>query len=131
MRVAVVGLLKEAVLEAVASPEPNIFASQVFAEAFVPLLFRAYLPSNSRDPEEVLRLFLETPEPRRLVEALNLLYVLLQRDRSNKVRLSCPVQDCQLNCFQTGIHSPDAIEAIGQDLIQPLKQRLIQWESGT
>lgn len=131
MRVAVVGLLKEAVLEALVSPDPNVFASQVFAETFVPLLFRAYLPSNSQDPEEVLQLFLETPEPRRLVEALNLLFVLLQRDRSNKVGLSYSVQHRLLNCLQTGIHSPDTIEAMQQDLIQPLKQRLTQWESGT
>lgn len=131
MRVAVVGLLKEAVLEALASPVPNVFASHVFVETFVPLLFRAYLPSNSRDPEEVLHLFLESPEPRRLVEALNLLYVLLQRDRLNKVSLSYSVQHHQLNYFQTGIHTPDTIETMQQDLIQPLKQRLVEWECGT
>ena len=91
MRVAGVGLVKEALLEALAQDTENVFATTAFVDVFRDVLFRADLPEMG-DVEESLQEFLESAEPVRLVECFGLVYVLLQRDRDNKVRrtlMSC------------------------------------------
>lgn len=94
MRVAAIGLVKEAVLAALsASPlggegtEANAFASPLFTRTFAPLIFLAHIPRHDPegDVEDELEMFLESPEPLRLVESLGLYYVVLQRDVGNKV----------------------------------------------
>lgn len=92
MRVAAIGLVKEAVLEALSTPasdeDSNAFASPLFMRTFAPLVFSQRLPSikhGEEDAEDDLEAFLESPEPLRLVESLGLYYVVLQRDVGNKV----------------------------------------------
>jgi hypothetical protein len=83
MQVAAVGLVKEAVLDALSST-PNIFATPTFSQIFGPILFRPSPPdlfSSSLSPSA----FKDSSEPQRLTECLALYYVLLQRDKSNLV----------------------------------------------
>lgn len=93
MRVAAVGLVKEAVLEGLATVpssaegQRNIFASPKFMQTFAPVIFRPQLPELSED-KSTLEEFLESPEPLRLVESLGLYYVVLQRDTDNRVSRS-------------------------------------------
>ncbi len=86
MRVAAVGLVKEAVLEAFGSsaPSSNLFASPRFLQVLGPILFR---PSPPDFFSSVPRLTVleESSEPARLVECLALLYVLILQDKKNKV----------------------------------------------
>lgn len=86
MHVAGVGLVREAILEALgpAPPTPNVFASPAFIDAFGPVLFRPQLPGG--DAEQSLEEFLQSPEPSRLVEVFGLLFLVLQRDVVNAVR---------------------------------------------
>lgn len=94
MRVAAIGLVKQAVMEALAAPSstvqsnPNPFASPAFMRTFAPLVFVPHLPplDQEGDIEDDLEAFLQSLEPLRLVESLGLYYVVLQRDVGNKVR---------------------------------------------
>lgn len=84
MRVATVGLLKEAVLEGLSSSDKNLFASPQLLATFGPLVLRP-------DPPDLfdkvpLNDFLESSEALRLVECLGFYYVLLLRDAQNRVR---------------------------------------------
>ena len=84
MRVASVGLVKEAFLEAISSTQSNIFTSPMFLQAFGPTLFRPSPPdlfSSSISLDE----FKDSSEPSRPIECLALYYVVLQRDESNMV----------------------------------------------
>jgi hypothetical protein len=83
IQVSGVGLVKEALLEALVEDSVVL---PVFMDVFGPILFRARLPSTG-DLEQSLQEFLESPEPLRLIESLGLLYVVLQRDTVNKVRI--------------------------------------------
>ena len=87
MRVASVGLVKEALLEALSLPPSteNIFLTSLFLRSFGTILFRPN-PSNLFTSENLtLSEFQESHEPQRLVECLSLYYVLLLRDKSNLV----------------------------------------------
>lgn len=85
MRTAAVGLVKEAVLEGLGSNSQNMFGSGLFMQTFGPILFRPNPPdylSKDYSTQELC----ESYEIRRIVESLSLYYVLLQRDKMNKVR---------------------------------------------
>lgn len=86
MRTAAVGLVKEAVLEGLESTSQNLFASRLFIQTFGPILYRPnpldYLSKDYSSQE-----LYESYEISRLVESLSLYYVLLQRDKSNKVKM--------------------------------------------
>ncbi|KAF7984425.1 hypothetical protein HWV62_14488 [Athelia sp. TMB] len=108
MRSAAIGLVKEAVLEGLVQPNgQNIFASPQFMTTFAPILFKQNPPdllSLGLSPEK----FLETAEPSRISESLNLLYVLLLRDKDNR----------------TGIRDRNALNSIEVDLLSPLRSFL-------
>jgi Uncharacterised protein family, YAP/Alf4/glomulin len=84
MRVAAVGLVKDAVLEAFSSPGDNIFASPAFLRTFGPILLRPNPPEVFQSPPSIKE-FEESHESKRLVECLSLYYILLLRDTSNLV----------------------------------------------
>ena len=87
MRVASVGLVKEALLEALSLPpnSENIFLSSLFLRSFGTILFRPN-PSDLLASETLtLGEFRDSHEPQRLVECLSLYYVLLLRDKNNLV----------------------------------------------
>ena len=83
MRVATVGLLKEAVLESLSKASDNMFASPLLLATFGPIVLRPEDPNhfNSISLED----FMESAEPLRLVECLGFYYVLLLRDVHNRV----------------------------------------------
>jgi len=93
MRVAAVGLVKEAILKALSkSPEAakaDPFVGSTFMRGFGPVLFRSNAPDLLEKPNLTLKEFRETPEPSRLTECLSLYYVILQRDERNRVRNFC------------------------------------------
>ncbi|KAH9835196.1 uncharacterized protein C8Q71DRAFT_710334, partial [Rhodofomes roseus] len=118
MRVASVGLVKEALLEALAAPpgsaeaQRNVFASPAFLKAFGPIILRPdppdlFAPGNTLELDE----FLNTKEPLRLVECLSLYYVLLMRDVRNR----------------TGIRDKDNLRNATRTLVDPLKAQLSRW----
>ncbi|KAJ6510556.1 hypothetical protein C8R45DRAFT_964498 [Mycena sanguinolenta] len=107
MRVAAVGLVKEAVLEALSEPRPSIFASPAFLQVFGPVLLR---------PDDVDDLLSEeSMEPSRLVECLSLYYILLLRDTSNR----------------TGIRDADQISNVEKILLAPLRSAVLRWMDDT
>lgn len=91
MRAAAIGLLKEFVLEAlqvpISSGEPNIFASPLLIRSFGPILFRT-MPSDYLSTINTTEDIEKSLEPSRIAEVLSFYYVLLQRDKDNKVRSS-------------------------------------------
>ncbi|KZT70520.1 hypothetical protein DAEQUDRAFT_708620 [Daedalea quercina L-15889] len=118
MRIAAVGLVKEALLEALASPpgsaeaQRNVFASPALLKTFGPIILRPdppdlFAPGNTLELEE----FLDTKEPLRLVECLSLYYILLLRDVHNR----------------TGIRDKDNLRNAMRTLVDPLKSQLRQW----
>ncbi|KIL56923.1 hypothetical protein M378DRAFT_188495 [Amanita muscaria Koide BX008] len=111
MRTAAVGLVKEAVLEGLASSSQHIFASRVFIQVFAPILFRTNPQdffSKNFNPEEMH----DSYEASRLIECLSLYYVLLQRDKANK----------------TGIRDRDIIINTEKSFLAPLRMALARWE---
>lgn len=80
MRVAAVGLLKDAVMEALTSKEKNPFSSPILFEVIVGKMFR-FDADESKRLEELV----ETSETKRLVEMLSFYYILLARDKDNRV----------------------------------------------
>lgn len=87
MRVAAVGLVKDAVLEALDPKSTNtrsVFCTPMFMRVFGPLLFRPS-PPEMFEAKIDLEEFSESPEPKRITEVLSLYYVVLVRDRSNQV----------------------------------------------
>lgn len=87
MRVAAIGLVKDAVLEALnLRSTGSIFGTSMFMRIFGPLLFRPS-PPDLFDQGTKLNLeeFLESPEPKRITEVLSLYYVVLLRDKDNMV----------------------------------------------
>ena len=87
MRTAAIGLVKEAVLEAVPHPKTeNVFASPLLLQTIGPHVFRLDPPAllDSIGGVDALK---DNPEPARLVECLNLYYILLSRDVDNRVRV--------------------------------------------
>jgi hypothetical protein len=87
MRTAAIGLVKEAVLEAVSHPKTeNVFASPFLLQTIGPHVFRLD-PSVLLDSIGEVDALKDSPEPARLVECLNLYYILLSRDVDNRVRV--------------------------------------------
>ena len=102
MAVAGVGLVKEFVLAALAQGEEarddNVFATPMFSEVFVPVLFTLRLPAvaktstvvgeleENNEAEDELEAFLGSSEPSRLVEVLGLYWLLVKRDTGTQVR---------------------------------------------
>ena len=87
MRVASVGLVKEALLEALSLPPntENIFLSSLFLRRFGTILFRPNPSDLFTSANLTLSEFQDSHEPQRLVECLSLYYVLLLRDKKNLV----------------------------------------------
>ncbi|EPQ53522.1 hypothetical protein GLOTRDRAFT_116948 [Gloeophyllum trabeum ATCC 11539] len=107
MRVAAVGLVKEAVLQGLAQPEgTSVFASPALFQAIGPVLFRADLPRTLQLDE-----FVESGESARLSEVLAFYYVVFMRDSGNR----------------TGIRDPDRIAAVQGTLLGPLRVLLDNW----
>lgn len=85
MRVAAVGLVKEASLESLSREDrPNVFSSPIFLQVFGPILLRPD-PVDLFRPDLSLREIEDSSEPSRLVECLSLYYILLLRDNLNRV----------------------------------------------
>ncbi|KAL5498720.1 hypothetical protein ACEPAH_2075 [Sanghuangporus vaninii] len=114
MRVAGVGLLKDAVLEAL---RPNVgsnpFASPDMLRTFGYIVLRPNPPDLFSKPatRASLESFMETQEPKRLVECLAFYYMLLMRDEHNA----------------TGIRDPSQIQSIEKDFMSPLRDTLNAW----
>lgn len=87
MQVASVGLVKEALLEALSlsSNDENIFLTSMFLRSFGTILFRPNPSDLFTSANLTLSEFQESHEPQRLVECLSLYYVLLLRDKNNLV----------------------------------------------
>ncbi|KAI0827041.1 hypothetical protein BC628DRAFT_193803 [Trametes gibbosa] len=111
MRIAAVGLLKEAVLEALSQGAKNVFASSQLLNTFGPIVLRPNPPNflTSVTAEE----FLDGPEPLRLVECLGFYYVLLQRDEENK----------------TGVRNYTSTTDVQESLLDPLEVGLKKWKN--
>lgn len=115
VRIAVVGFVKESVLEALGEgkkvpvlPEENAFGTSVFLDRLGSTLFRTDPPGLFQTPRFDAEDFLQSLEPRRLVECLGLYYVLIKRDRTN----------------QTGIRDRNRILFVEKNLLHPLRQFL-------
>lgn len=93
MRAAAIGLVKEAVLEGIRSPTtiPNIFSSSRFMQTFCPILFRPS-PPNLFSKNPTVEGLKDSYEASRLADSLALFYVLLQRDKENRVRTFPSIQ---------------------------------------
>lgn len=87
MRIAAVGLLKDAVMSALASPfsSLNPFASPVMLQSFGSVVLRPE-PRDLFTRNISMEEFDEMDERKRLVECLSFYYVLLLRDVDNRVR---------------------------------------------
>ncbi|KAL5521578.1 hypothetical protein ACEPAF_2326 [Sanghuangporus sanghuang] len=114
MRVAAVGLLKDAVLQALRPDAgPNPFASPDMLQTFGYIVLRPdppdlfSKPATRASPES----FMETQEPKRLVECLAFYYVLLMRDEHNA----------------TGIRNPSQIKSVEKEFLSPLRDTLNAW----
>ncbi|THV07962.1 hypothetical protein K435DRAFT_174453 [Dendrothele bispora CBS 962.96] len=130
MRIASVGLVKEAVLEALqesSSASQNVFASPKFLQTFGPVLFRTQpegyleilsqktrgLSENNRSEhywDELRKVLEEEAELTRLVECLSLYYVVLLRDVRN----------------WTGIRDKDNIANVEKLFLVPIRRVLDQ-----
>ncbi|KAF9048204.1 hypothetical protein BDZ89DRAFT_1057777 [Hymenopellis radicata] len=107
MRVAAVGLVKEAILEAFGASIPNLFSSPRFLQVLGPTIFRPD-PLDFFESHRTLEKLQESSEPARLVECLALLYVLILRDQKNK----------------TGIRDWDNLNNIDKQLLNPIRAML-------
>ncbi|RPD78958.1 hypothetical protein L226DRAFT_455708 [Lentinus tigrinus ALCF2SS1-7] len=110
MRIAAVGLLKEAVLEGLAAKHKNMFASPLLLSTFGPIVLRPDPP----DLFDTISLddFLDSAEPLRMVESLSFYYVLLLRDAQS----------------QTGIREEGSRNVVQRELLRPLRRRLEAWQ---
>lgn len=87
MRTAAIGLVKEAVIEALSHPKTeNVFTSPFLLQTIGPHVFRLDPPNLLASISGVDALK-DSPEPSRLVGCLNLYYILLSRDMDNRVRV--------------------------------------------
>ncbi|KIJ04703.1 hypothetical protein PAXINDRAFT_104052, partial [Paxillus involutus ATCC 200175] len=112
-----IGLVKEAVLEALALPAPsarlNPFASPELLRVFGGVLFRPNPPEffSERKTREELERSLELL---RIVDCLSFYYVLLQRDRENK----------------TEVRSVGNVRSVQSSFLRPLRQFLTEHTTG-
>ncbi|KAK0487129.1 hypothetical protein IW261DRAFT_1446036 [Armillaria novae-zelandiae] len=109
MRVAAVGLVKEAILEAFGNgaSSSNLFTSPRFLQVLGPILFCPN-PPDFFSSVPLLTVLEESSEPARLVECLALLYVLILQDKKNK----------------TGIRDRDNLKNIERQLLEPIRKAL-------
>jgi len=111
MRTAAIGLVKEAVLEALSYPNTeNVFASPLLLQTIGPHVFRLDPPDLLTSIASVDELK-NRPEPARLVECLNLYYVLLLRDRDNR----------------TGIRDTGTKGSVESSFLAPVRLALGKW----
>ncbi|KAJ7509443.1 hypothetical protein B0H11DRAFT_1702278, partial [Mycena galericulata] len=111
MRVAAIGLVKEAVLEFLSSQEtPSLFASPIILQVLGPVLLRPD-PVDLFHSELSLSDIEDSSEPPRLVECLSLYYILLLRDTLNR----------------TGIRDLDQISNVEKTFLAPLRSTLSRW----
>ncbi|KAJ7302364.1 hypothetical protein DFH08DRAFT_905432 [Mycena albidolilacea] len=111
MRVAAVGLVKEAVLKSLEEEKPSVFASPIFLQVFGPVLLRSDPVELFHKPDLQLSELDDSMEPTRLVECLSLYYILLLRDNSNR----------------TGIRDQDQLSNVERTLLAPLRTALSGW----
>ncbi|KAJ7262659.1 hypothetical protein B0H12DRAFT_1103986 [Mycena haematopus] len=111
MRVAAVGLVKEAALDALREDRPSVFASPLFLRAFGPVLLRPDPADLFNSYDLSLSEVEDSMEPARLVECLSLYYILLLRDKSNR----------------TGIRDADQISNVEKTLLAPLRAAIFRW----
>lgn len=118
MRIAALGLIKDAVIEALNSPPSDedvaagVFATPVLLQTIGPLVFRPD-PPDLFDTIPTIEEFTDLPEAKRLTECLTLYYILLQLDGNNK----------------TGIRNTDTIRDVEISLLRPLRSALEAWTS--
>lgn len=91
MRIAGIGLVKDAIFEGLSSPSPNLFASPAPFSVLGAMLLQPDPPSFCSDCD--YSQMLESPEPSRLVQCLTLYYAVLLRDKKNLVRLPFPQKE--------------------------------------
>jgi len=115
MRVAAIGLVKEAVMESLSKPEPDAFTSPLFLHELGSSLLFQKNSNPALGAEMGVVDFLESSEPLRLIECLGLLYVLVQRDVTNR----------------TTIRSRVVLNDINSALLHPLETRLLRWKQET
>ncbi|EJD05479.1 uncharacterized protein FOMMEDRAFT_118567 [Fomitiporia mediterranea MF3/22] len=116
LRVASVGLLKNAVMEALAATSKggvNPFASSALLRTFGYIVLRPDPPELFSKPPDRASLvsFLEMQEPRRLVECLGFYYVLLLSDTRNL----------------TGVREQSHITSVEREFLTPLRNTLHTW----
>jgi hypothetical protein len=91
LRVAAVGLAREAILRALDEPSPNILSSPHMIRVLAPTLFQPEPVDLFKDPSALdARSFLQSIEPKRLTECLSFYYVIWVRDTSNRVSRTSP-----------------------------------------
>ncbi|KIY48575.1 hypothetical protein FISHEDRAFT_6563, partial [Fistulina hepatica ATCC 64428] len=105
MQVAAVALLKEALA---ATNPPDIFWSPAFMQTFGPLLFR---PISLSAAANSIVDFTSSYEGKYVIEVLNLYYVLLLRDASNK----------------TGLRDKDNMKNVDRVMLAPLRAQMTRW----
>ncbi|KAI5115846.1 hypothetical protein M0805_004834 [Coniferiporia weirii] len=121
LRVAAVGLLKDAVLSALASSGSSTsthtttspFASPALLHTFGYVVLRPDPPDLFSKPADraSLEAFLDTQEPKRLIECLAFYYVLLMRDTTNL----------------TGVRDSGQIKSVEKEFLGPLRTSLHTW----
>ncbi|GJJ10351.1 hypothetical protein Clacol_004577 [Clathrus columnatus] len=112
MRVAAIGLVKEAFLSASSSTSSSLFNSPSLIRAIGPILFRPDPPDAFENPSsKTLEKIIETSESVRLTECLSFYYVWLMCDTRNS----------------TGIRDHDRIKTIENGLLGPLRHALAAW----
>ncbi|VDC07399.1 unnamed protein product [Peniophora sp. CBMAI 1063] len=112
MRVAAIGLVKDAVLEGLerSASEPDLFASPLMLATLGSFLLRPD-PVDLFQRNLSVRDFVEMDEAKRLVECLAFYYVLLLRDADNK----------------TGIRDRHTLQEVETSLLTPLRCALKSW----
>ncbi len=134
MRTAAVGLLKDAVIAALASSSSSLnpFASPVMLQTFGNVVLRPDPPDLFSRPIS-LEEFDEMDEGKRLVECLSFYYVLILRDVDNRVCYSFVLWKSSpphSNLKQTGVRDSDQIRTVEGNLLKPLQAQLDRWAEG-
>jgi len=135
MRGPAVGLVKEAVLEALALPPDhaprNPFASPELLRMFGGVLFRPNPPGffSERKTREELAQSLELL---RIADCLSFYYILLQRDCENKVCLAARQFFFSFLRYtsKTGVRSKDNVTSVRNSVLWPLQQFLDEHTAG-
>ncbi|KAF9491717.1 hypothetical protein BDN71DRAFT_1433725 [Pleurotus eryngii] len=103
MRIAAIGLIKDAIFEGLSSPFPDLFASPALFSGLGTILLRPDPPNFCSDCD--YGQMSESPEPSRLVQCLSLYYAVLLRDQKNL----------------TGIRDPAMIDQVKKSLLTPIR----------